>query len=78
MRTHRHSTRAVAPQTQLSNFQGAAERSQTLEREVKEKNLLIGKLRHEGEPARDEMFAYDPVSDDVVQLCSQPSSSMSI
>lgn len=35
-------------QARLSSMQSDSERSLTLQREVKEKNLLIGKLRHEG------------------------------
>lgn len=37
----------MAAEAQATEFKGAAERCQALEKEVKEKNLLIGKLRHE-------------------------------
>jgi len=36
-------------QSRLNDLKDDAGRSQSLEREVKEKNLLIGKLRHESE-----------------------------
>lgn len=36
-------------QSQLADFKDAAERCKSLEKELKEKNLLVGKLRHEGE-----------------------------
>lgn len=42
-----HHERTVAAEAQATEFKGAAERCQALEKEVKEKNLLIGKLRHE-------------------------------
>ncbi|PWN91206.1 hypothetical protein FA10DRAFT_228591 [Acaromyces ingoldii] len=42
-----HQERTVAAEAQATEFKGAAERCQALEKEVKEKNLLIGKLRHE-------------------------------
>ncbi|PWN48624.1 hypothetical protein IE53DRAFT_389161 [Violaceomyces palustris] len=41
------SKRAQEAETKLEEFQGAASKCQSLEREVKEKGLLIGKLRHE-------------------------------
>ena len=40
--------RATEAEAQLSKALGDFERFQQFEREVKEKNLLIGKLRHEG------------------------------
>lgn len=40
-------TRTEKAETLASKYKGEAERCQSLEREVKEKNLLIGKLRHE-------------------------------
>ncbi|KAK0528948.1 hypothetical protein OC835_004481 [Tilletia horrida] len=39
--------RANAAESQLADFKNAAERCERLEREVKEKNLFVGKLRHE-------------------------------
>lgn len=36
-------------QGKLADYKDAAERNTALEKEVKEKNLLVGKLRHEGE-----------------------------
>lgn len=41
------SDRSSRAEALASDYKGAAERCQTLEKEVKEKNLLIGKLRHE-------------------------------
>lgn len=40
--------RATEAETQLAKAQDDLERFQQFEKEVKEKNLLIGKLRHEG------------------------------
>lgn len=42
--------RAHAAETRLSTTQSDSERVSALQQEVKEKNLLIGKLRHEGKP----------------------------
>jgi len=41
--------RTAKAENQASEYKQGWEKCQTLEREVKEKNLLIGKLRHEGE-----------------------------
>ncbi|KAE8267038.1 hypothetical protein A4X09_0g5306 [Tilletia walkeri] len=40
--------RANTAESQLADYKNAAERCERLEREVKEKNLFVGKLRHEG------------------------------
>lgn len=42
-------SRAQAAETQLAATHSDSEKSLALQKEVKEKNLLIGKLRHEGE-----------------------------
>lgn len=42
-------SRALNAELQLEESSTNSTRTQQLEKEVKEKNLLIGKLRHEGE-----------------------------
>ncbi|KAE8257632.1 hypothetical protein A4X13_0g2234 [Tilletia indica] len=42
-----HRERANTAESQLADYKNAAERCERLEREVKEKNLFVGKLRHE-------------------------------
>lgn len=43
-----HTSRTADAEKLASEYKGAAGHCQALEKEVKEKNLLIGKLRHEG------------------------------
>ena len=45
---HEYKQRAHAAESQLSTTQSDSEKVLALQQEVKEKNLLIGKLRHEG------------------------------
>ena len=45
-----HKERVSKAEGRANEFEQGWERCQSLEKEVKEKNLLIGKLRHEGEP----------------------------
>ena len=55
--THTH----LPPQSRLDDLKNDAGRSQALEREVREKNLLIGKLRHESQSRlRTSSFAVYP------------------
>lgn len=46
---HEYKQRAHAAETRLSTTQSDSEKVLALQQEVKEKNLLIGKLRHEGQ-----------------------------